>query len=66
MFIIQKYNQHYYNCIIEFLKKCLPQSGRNLDLNEQQAKKPFRYMKKWDLYKLNNIIQTIKQMYLWY
>ena len=33
MFTIQKYNQDYYNCIIEFLKKCLPQSGRNLDLN---------------------------------
>lgn len=61
MFTIKKYNQHYYNCIIEFLKKCLPQSGRNLDLNGRHKiycdiDASFEYF--WCLFDNNNIIGT--------
>lgn len=33
MFTIKEYNRQYNNCLLHFLEKCLPQSGRSLELN---------------------------------
>ncbi len=32
MFTIKEYNKQYHNCLLQFLEKCLPQSGRSLEL----------------------------------
>lgn len=32
MFTIMEYNKQYHNCLLQFLEKCLPQSGRSLEL----------------------------------
>ncbi len=32
MFIIKGYNRRYNKCLLHFLEKCLPQSGRSLEL----------------------------------
>lgn len=34
---ISEYNKKYENMLIDFLKQCLPQSGRNLDLSGRHA-----------------------------
>lgn len=33
MFTIKEYNREYENYLLQFLEKCLPQSGRRLELN---------------------------------
>ena len=33
MFTIKEYSRQYNNCLLQFLERCLPQSGRNLELN---------------------------------
>lgn len=62
MFTIQKYNKQYYKYLIEFLKKCLPQSGRILDLNGRHKMYCdidtfFEYF--WCLFDENNMIGTV-------
>lgn len=37
MFTIQKYTRQYNNCLLQFLEKCLPQSGRCLELNGRHS-----------------------------
>jgi len=32
MFTIKEYNRQDKNCLLQFLEKCLPQSGRSLEL----------------------------------
>lgn len=37
MFTIQKYTRQYNNCLLQFLEKCLPQSGRCLELSGRHS-----------------------------
>lgn len=62
MLTIQKYHKQYYNCLIKFLTKCLPQSGRNLDLNGhhkiyRDIDTSFEYF--WCLFDEKDIIGTV-------
>lgn len=62
MFSIKKYNRQYNNCLFQFLEKCLPQSGRSLELTGRHKMyydidEFFEYF--WCLFDGENMIGTV-------
>ncbi len=62
MIKVQKYNIQYNKCLIQFLEKCLPQSGRRLELNGRHkmycnVDEYFEYF--WCLFDDKEIIGTV-------
>lgn len=62
MFIIKKYQKQYNDYLLQFLKVCLPQSGRNLELDGRHKmydniERFFEYF--WCLFDGKDIIGTV-------
>lgn len=62
MFTIKEYHRQYYHCLLQFLERCLPQSGRNLELNGRHKMycnidEFFEYF--WCLFERKDIIGTV-------
>jgi len=66
MFTIKGYNRQYHNCLLHFLEKCLPQSGRSLELTGRhkmyyKIDEFFKYF--WCLFDRKDMIGTVTLQY---
>ena len=62
MYTIKEYSRQYDNCLFQFLKKCLPQSGRSLELDGRHKMycnidEFFEFF--WCLFDKNDMIGTV-------